>query len=182
MNLLNSAKAGGAGIAVVMAWITTNFGEAFYVLAVLLIIDMILNYANETQFIQKTGNILLGTAAAFYIQNMTMTGLEIAHGLVIVLALNELTQVGTAIKAKLTAYKASNPSDASAVDAGQLLVDQITAKVLEGLYPKEEIIYSKAAGPAVDAKTKPLSLRLDKPLKPLPKAVDAKTKEGVNGE
>lgn len=165
MNLATTAKAGGAGILAMVAWITSTFGEAFYVLAALLILDMMLNYANETQFIQKTGNILIGTAAAFYIQNISMSGIEIAHGLVIVLALNELTQVGTTLKARLDAYKSSHPSDTPAVDADQLLVDQITEKVLEGLSPK-------AVGPATNIP----------PLQPPLTGAAVGTKEGVNGE
>lgn len=164
MDIPITLKAGGAGVVAVAAWITSTFGEAFYALAVLLILDMILNYANEKEFIQKMGNYMIGTAAAFYVQNMSMTGIQIAHGLVIVLALNELTQVGGTIRIKLAAYKTLHPGEAPAIDATTLLVNQVTAKVLAGIN----------AGASTPANVQTI-------IPPVPPMAGVK-KEGVNGE
>ena len=101
----SAVKLGGLGISAVILWITGTFGEAFYLLAALLLLDFALNYKDELIFMQKAGYMLLGTASAFYVQNVSNANINIAKGLIVVLAVNELGRVFAEVQTIFSNYQ-----------------------------------------------------------------------------
>lgn len=139
-------KSAGAGLAALVLYINSTFGEVFYILVGLLVLDAILNYADEKGYLQKLSWYSVSSGAAFYVQNASMSGIQIARGLIVLLAIHELTQVSFKIKGLYADYKASHPTDAlpdtSTVNND---LDQLAAKVAALLQTPSESL--KSEGP-----------------------------------
>lgn len=158
-------KIGSLSIGAIALWITGNFGEAFYLLAGLLILDFILNYKDEMKFIQKTGYIFLSTASAFYVQNVSNDHINMAKGIIVVLAVNELGRVAIEIKARIDAYQKSHTGVTPAqVQNADSMIDTITQNVLLKM---QSTNISTPGGQAIQ---------------PDPVTLQAAFKEGINGE
>jgi len=158
-------KLGGLSISAIALWITGNFGEAFYLLAGLLLIDFVLNYQNELAFIQKTGYIFLSTASAFYIQNASNSNINMAKGIVIILAVNELGRVYQEIKNFLDLYQKNHPNVSPEVSTN--VTDTMDAAVQKILLAMQSQNISVPGAASV---------------LPNPTLIQSTFKEGANGE
>jgi len=157
-----SLKMAGLSLSAIALWITGNFGEAFYLLAGLLLIDFALNYRDELQFIQKTGYILLSTASAFYIQNVSNSNIDMAKGIIIILAVNELGRVYASLKNFLDTYQKDHPNQPTTN-----IEDTLDAAV------QKVLLAMQSQNISVPGATNVL---------PNPTLVQAAYKEGTNGE
>lgn len=110
---IKSLIAAGMGLAL---WLDTNFGMTLYLVAALLLVDAVLNYKDEAVYLQKLMIYLVSTGGAFYVQNASLSGIPLAKGLMIALAVHELTQVSTKIMALLDQYKAAHPDKMAAIN------------------------------------------------------------------
>lgn len=122
-------KGGAYSVGAFLLWINGNFGEAFYLLAGLLLIDALLNYKDEAAYLQKLMVYLVSSGSAFYVQNASMAGIPMARGLMVALALHELAQVTIKVKELLAAYKARQPAQVTQVEQITGSIDQLAALV-----------------------------------------------------
>jgi len=120
-------KAGGYGFAAVIFYLNANFGEAFYVLAGLLLVDALLNYKDESVYLQKLMVYLVSSGSAFYVQNASLSGIPMARGLMVALAIHELAQVTIKVKELLKAWKVNHPGQAVEADQMNANLDKIAA-------------------------------------------------------
>jgi len=122
-------KTAGYGIMGIFFYINSNFGEAFYVLAGLLLVDALLNYKDEAVYLQKLMVYLVSAGSAFYVQNASMAGIPLARGLIVALALHELAQVTIKATALLQAYKATCPTAAPEIDMAAAQLAQLATLI-----------------------------------------------------
>lgn len=122
-------KGGAYSIAAIMLWINGNFGEVFYLLAGLLILDALLNYKDEAAYLQKLMIYFVSAGSAFYIQNASLAGIPMARGLMVALAIHELAQVTLKAKDLITAWKASHPGQEPQADQMTSNLNQIATLV-----------------------------------------------------
>jgi len=121
------------GCTAAILWIDSAFGTAFFVLTALWLINSLLNYKDEQAYLGKMMTYLLSAGGAFYIQNMSSSGIDISKGLVVLLATHELVQLSQKVKDLYSVYQAKQCAvnnqpmpDLTNIDA---LIDQITASV-----------------------------------------------------
>ncbi len=122
-------KGGAYSLMGLVLWINGNFGEVFYLLAGLLLIDALLNYQDEAAYLQKLMVYLVSAGSAFYVQNASMAGIPMARGLMVALAIHELAQVSIKAKDLLAKWKFSHPGQEPQADQIGGNIDQLAALV-----------------------------------------------------
>ena len=133
MIMPTGVKAIIATMGAIMLWVTTNLGEAFYVLVIAYLVDFALNYANRSVFIPKMFNYLGGVAFAYYLQQgHDFNSIPILHGLIVIIALHEVMEVTNELKSKIATFK-ENKSNTPAL-LQSLTPEEIT--IIESIIDK----------------------------------------------
>lgn len=143
-------KGGAYSLMGIMLWINGNFGEVFYILAGLLLIDALLNYQDEKAYLQKLMVYFVSAGSAFYVQNASMAGIPMARGLMVALAIHELAQVTIKAKELLTTWKAAHPDQGPTADQMSMDLDKVAALVTAQLLAAQN---NQAVAGAVQNKT-----------------------------
>lgn len=111
-------------------WLTTNLGEAWWVLLGLLALDGALNWRAEDAYLRKLGAQLVSIAAVVIVQQGT--GLPAVHALVVGLVAWELTRVVDELNTVLSAAKAAGKVDGAQAAGIAAMIAEVSSK-LEGI-------------------------------------------------